>query len=85
MFDELVARLGPACTKQEHYWKAIEQGIKIDVTKRNLASVDKYQIPTNISVSIFNIYIIINMYAIFKFYYMITQVSLPGMVNNTGI
>ena len=43
MFDELLARLGPRCTKQDtRYRKAIEPGLKIAVTLRHLASGDKY-------------------------------------------
>ena len=43
IFDELVARLGPRCTKQDtRYRKAIEPGLKIAMTIRHLASGDKY-------------------------------------------
>ena len=42
MFDELLARLGPRCTKEDtQYRKAIEPGLKIAVTLRHLASHDK--------------------------------------------
>ena len=43
MFDELVTRLAPRCTKQDtHYRKAIEPGLKIAVTLRHLETGDKY-------------------------------------------
>ena len=43
MFDELLARLGPRCTKQDtRYRNDIEPGLKIAVTLRHLASSDKY-------------------------------------------
>ena len=43
MFDELVARLSPRCTKQDtNYRKAIEPVLKIAIAMRHLASGDKY-------------------------------------------
>ncbi|XP_014670120.1 PREDICTED: uncharacterized protein LOC106811101 [Priapulus caudatus] len=43
MFDELLARLGPRCTKQDTmYRKAMEPGLKIAITMRHLATGDKY-------------------------------------------
>ncbi|XP_014679878.1 PREDICTED: uncharacterized protein LOC106819809, partial [Priapulus caudatus] len=43
MFDELLARLGPRCTKQDTmYRKAMEPGLRIAITMRHLATGDKY-------------------------------------------
>ena len=43
LFDELLAILGPRCTKLDtRYRKAIEPGLKIAITMRHLASGDKY-------------------------------------------
>ena len=67
MFHDLLARLGPKCTKQGTYYRnTIEPGLKIAMTMRHLVSGDKYQITTSISVLIFMIglCIIINIYVI---------------------
>ena len=43
IFDELLGRLGPRCTKQDtRYRNAIEPGLKIAITLRHLASGDRY-------------------------------------------
>ena len=43
MFDELVRRLGPRCTKKNTNWrKSIEAEMKIAITIRHLASGDNY-------------------------------------------
>jgi hypothetical protein len=43
MFDELVLRLSPRCTKKDtNFRKAISPGMKIAITLRHLATGDKY-------------------------------------------
>jgi len=43
MFDELLKRVGLRCHKMDtHYRKALEPGLKLAITIRQLASGDKY-------------------------------------------
>ncbi|KAH3875581.1 hypothetical protein DPMN_038850 [Dreissena polymorpha] len=43
MFDELLNRVGSRCQKTDtHCRKALDQGLKLTITLRHLASGDKY-------------------------------------------